>query len=268
MKNLGIVNWSPFCWDLNVTPPQNKETVAVKVSRSSPEYRNAAMGEIDVLLQLAVADKNQEHFVRIRNCFDYRDHVFEKLGLNLHDLLRKNSYGSLPLDLVRDIGRQLLKSIAARKLTISDHKHLPTSNAIKAIDFGSSTSGYQKHRHLITTRSYRAPEVILGNEWSYPCNMWSIGCILIELCTGRAPFRTPQDLEHLVMMEAMLGPLPRQIHTALQEALESKSSKQYISQERLIDIFMLDSVERLLRYDPAERLKARDALTHPFFVRY
>ncbi|KAG6524674.1 hypothetical protein ZIOFF_014609 [Zingiber officinale] len=136
--------------------------------------------------------------------------------------------------------------------------------------------------------------------------MWSIGCILIELCTGGAYFRTPQDLEHLVMMEAMLGPLPRQIHTALQEALESKSSKQYISQERLIDIFMLDSVEiiiksnlliilnlklqdlvmshindsananydlvdllqRLLRYDPAERLKARDALTHPFFARY
>ena len=30
----------------------------------------------------------------------------------------------------------------------------------------------------------RAPEVILGLGWSFPCDLWSMGCILIELLTG------------------------------------------------------------------------------------
>jgi dual-specificity kinase len=38
--------------------------------------------------------------------------------------------------------------------------------------------------------------------------MWSIGCILVELLTGDALFQTHENLEHLAMMEAVLGPLP------------------------------------------------------------
>ena len=45
--------------------------------------------------------------------------------------------------------------------------------------------------------------------WSYPCDMWSVGCILIEMYTGDALFQTHENLEHLAMMEAILGPLPK-----------------------------------------------------------
>lgn len=38
--------------------------------------------------------------------------VFEKLGPSLYDFLRKNSYRSFPIDLVRELGRQLLESVA------------------------------------------------------------------------------------------------------------------------------------------------------------
>jgi serine/threonine protein kinase len=37
---------------------------------------------------------------------------------------------------------------------------------------------------IVSTRHYRAPEVILGLGWSYPCDMWSVGCIMVELLTG------------------------------------------------------------------------------------
>ena len=30
----------------------------------------------------------------------------------------------------------------------------------------------------------RAPEIILGLGWSFPCDIWSLGCILVELLTG------------------------------------------------------------------------------------
>jgi len=61
---------------------------------------------------------------------------------------------------------------------------------------------------VVSTRHYRAPEIILGIGWSYPCDLWSIGCILVEFFTGDALFQTHDNLEHLAMMNSVLGPLP------------------------------------------------------------
>ena len=47
--------------------------------------------------------------------FDYRNHtfiVFEKLGLILYDFLWKNNNSPFPIDLVREVGRRLLESVA------------------------------------------------------------------------------------------------------------------------------------------------------------
>jgi len=40
---------------------------------------------------------------------------------------------------------------------------LPKSSAIKLIDFGSTTYDNQNHSSIVSTRHYRAPEIILGN---------------------------------------------------------------------------------------------------------
>ena len=55
----------------------------------------------------------------------------------------------------------------------------------------------------MSTRHYRAPEIILNLGWSSPCDIWSIGCILVEFFTGDALFQTHDNLEHLAMMEAV-----------------------------------------------------------------
>jgi serine/threonine protein kinase len=55
----------------------------------------------------------------------------------------------------------------------------------------------------VSTRHYRAPEIILQLGWSFPCDIWSIGCILVEFFTGDALFQTHDNLEHLAMMEAV-----------------------------------------------------------------
>lgn len=44
--------------------------------------------------------------------------------------------------------------------------------------------------------------------WSYPCDAFSLGCILVEFYTGNALFQTHDNLEHLAMMEAVMGPMP------------------------------------------------------------
>jgi dual-specificity kinase len=182
------------CWDL-----ENQEAVAIKIVRSLQKYREAAMIEIDVLQRLGKHDFTGSRCVQIRNWFDYRNHiciVFEKLGPSLYDFLRKNSYRSFPIDLVREFARQILESVAfmhdlrlihtdlkpenillvsAESIRVPDYKvfirppkdgsffkNLPKSSAIKLIDFGSTAFEHQDHNYVVSTRHYRAPEVILG----------------------------------------------------------------------------------------------------------
>merc|ERR1712151_249051 len=60
----------------------------------------------------------------------------------------------------------------------------------------------------INTRQYRAPEVILALGWNERSDLWSVGCILMELYTGELLFRTHESLEHLALMERAIEPLP------------------------------------------------------------
>ncbi|KAJ3669171.1 hypothetical protein LUZ60_011121 [Juncus effusus] len=314
------------CWDLG-----NKETVAVKIIRSLQKYREAAMIEIDVLQKLARHDQSGSRCVQIRTWFDYRNHiciVFEKLGPSLYDFLRRNCYRSFPIDLVRDFAKQILESVAFMhdlrlihtdlkpenillvspdSVKVPDHKFfsksmkdgavfksLPKYSAIKLIDFGSTTFEHQDHSYVVSTRHYRAPEVILGLGWNYPCDMWSIGCILVELCSGEALFQTHENLEHLAMMEKVLGPLPKHMVIRADRKAEKyfrrglrldwpegaasrESMKAVWKLPRLQNLVMqhvdhsagdlIDLLQGLLRYDPNERINAREALRHPFFTR-
>lgn len=49
----------------------------------------------------------------------------------------------------------------------SYYKRIPKSSAIKVIDFGSTTYDRQNQTYVVSTRHYRAPEVILGKESKY-----------------------------------------------------------------------------------------------------
>ncbi|KAH1202046.1 Serine/threonine-protein kinase AFC2 [Glycine max] len=318
-----IAKWVLECWDR-----ERKEMVAVKIVRGIKKYREAAMIEIEVLQQLGKHDKGGNRCVQIRNWFDYRNHiciVFEKLGPSLYDFLRKNNYRSFPIDLVREIGRQLLECIAfmhdlrmihtdlkpenillvspeyvkvpdyksSSRSPSSYFKRVPKSSAIKVIDFGSTTYEREDQNYIVSTRHYRAPEVILGLGWSYPCDIWSVGCILVELCTGGALFQTHENLEHLAMMERVLGPLPQPMLKRVDRHAEKyvrrgrldwpegatsrESIKAVMKLPRLQNLVMqhvdhsagdlIHLLQGLLRYDPSERLTAKEALRHSFFMR-
>lgn len=81
------------------------------------------------------------------------------------------------------------------------HRKVLLNPEIRLIDFGSATFDDEYHSSVVSTRHYRAPEIILNLGWSFPCDLWSIGCILVEFFTGDALFQTHDNLEHLAMME-------------------------------------------------------------------
>ncbi|ETO31376.1 hypothetical protein RFI_05742 [Reticulomyxa filosa] len=94
------------------------------------------------------------------------------------------------------------------------------STQIKIIDFGSAvvgTKGY--YNHLVQTRHYRAPEVMLRIGWSFPVDMWSIGCTIVELVYGKILFNTHDTVDHLNQITNCVGKIPCALLKQLSPAL-------------------------------------------------
>jgi len=80
---------------------------------------------------------------------------------------------------------------------------------VKIIDFGGATYNTGDNDHIITTETYRAPEVILEcQNWDEKSDIWSMGCILIEIYTGEIFYDAEEYIEHLAMIEKQCGPIP------------------------------------------------------------
>ena len=77
---------------------------------------------------------------------------------------------------------------------------------IKVIDFGSATFDWEHHSTIVSTRHYRAPEVILELGWSQPCDVWSIGCILFELYLGFTLFQVRARDQHSLVTTSLRSP--------------------------------------------------------------
>lgn len=113
-------------------------------------------------------------------------------------LLVQNSYQTFTYNRQIPSSSQTSSRIARQRRVLLDTE-------IRLIDFGSATFDDEYHSSVVSTRHYRAPEIILNLGWSFPCDIWSIGCILVEFFTGDALFQTHDNLEHLAMMESVCG---------------------------------------------------------------
>jgi serine/threonine-protein kinase PRP4 len=63
----------------------------------------------------------------------------------------------------------------------------------------------------LQSRFYRAPEVILGLKYSFPLDMWSLGCCLFELYCGQMAFPGKSNNDMLRLFIETKGPLPRKL---------------------------------------------------------
>jgi dual-specificity kinase len=115
-------------------------------------------------------------------------------------------------------------SFTYRKDGTKDYYVLPKTSKIKLIDFGNAVKATHPHPDLISTRAYRSPEVLLELGYSYETDVWSIGCVLLELFLGRPFFtsslsinETENDLEQLNNFQAVLGLIPQELITNYKE---------------------------------------------------
>jgi dual specificity protein kinase YAK1 len=84
----------------------------VKVVKNKAAYTRQAAVEIDVFT--ALSDVKKENMVRLQCYFMYNHHlclVFELLGVNLYEVLKKRQFRGLPLPIVRSLLQQVLDSV-------------------------------------------------------------------------------------------------------------------------------------------------------------
>ncbi|CAI5691040.1 unnamed protein product [Oreochromis niloticus] len=290
--------------------------VALKIIKNVEKYKEAARLEINVLEKINEKDPDNKFLcVQMYDWFDYHGHMcisFELLALSTFDFLKENNYLPYSIGQVRHMAYQIclaVKFLHDNKLTHTDLKpenilfvnsdftmsynvekkreeRTVKSTAVRVVDFGSATFDHEHHSTIVSTRHYRAPEVILELGWSHPCDVWSIGCILFEYYLGFTLFQTHDNREHLAMMERILGPVPsRMIRKTRKQKYfyrgrldwdESSSAGKYVRENcKPLRRYLLseaeehhqlfDLIESMLEYEPSKRLALADSLKHPFF---
>ncbi|KAJ5096130.1 hypothetical protein NUU61_005486 [Penicillium alfredii] len=195
------------------------EVVAVKCIKNKTAYFNQSMMEVSVLdLLNSKYDKNDDHhLLRLKDTFIHRQHLclaFELLSVNLYELIKQNQFRGLSTTLVRVFAQQLLNALSLLNKAHLIHCDLKPENIllknlespiIKVIDFGSACDERQTVYTYIQSRFYRSPEVLLGLPYSSAIDMWSLGCIVVELFLGLPLFPGSSEYNQVCRIVEMLG---------------------------------------------------------------
>ncbi|KAG9016369.1 U4/U6 small nuclear ribonucleoprotein prp4 [Tulasnella sp. 427] len=288
--------------------------VAIKIVRSQ-ESMFAGLKEAAILEKLKAADpEDKKHLIRLEHTFEHRGHlclVFESLSMNLREVVKR--FGKdvgLNIRAVRAYAQQLFLALSLLKKCNIMHADIKPDNILvnenkallKLCDLGSASDVSENDiAPYLVSRFYRAPEIRLPYDTAL--DMWSIGCTLYELYTGKIlfPGRTNNHML-LLMMElkgkisakmikkakfgdvhfnehgAFLGVEPDKLTGTditrtvfiqnpardLKARLVPPSVAKSNDEEARTLLSFVDLLDKCLVLDPSKRLTPRDALAHPF----
>ena len=234
------------------------------------EHENA-IGLLDLFHAVAPGADTQEVYI-----------VTELMGSDLHRVIQSQVLGE---DLVQFIGYQILRALVYVHSANIIHRDIKPSNIainsdcdVKLLDFGlSRTDADGGMTGYVATRWYRAPEIMLNwGSYTKAMDMWSVGCILAELMTGRPLFPGQDHMDHLNKICLLLGKPGPAIISSIDSAwaaeyvisLPEMPAQDFAVMFPRLPAPLVDLLKHLLTWDPAARYTAQEAIRHPFFEAY
>ena len=194
--------------------------------KNTKDFFDQSLDEIKILEFLRQTGKCHEKFIiEMKTFFYHREHliiVTELLRQNLFEFGKfildhdEEPYFTLPrlsyitrqvliaLDFVHSLGL-VHSDVKPENILLESYSRA----LVKLIDFGSSCYITDRQSSYIQSRSYRAPEVILGLPYDGRIDVWSLGCVVAEMFTGEVTFQNDSVVSMLSRIEAICGPFPR-----------------------------------------------------------
>ncbi|CDJ63516.1 Aurora kinase, putative [Eimeria necatrix] len=123
---------------------------------------------------------------------------------------------------------------------------LTKGNILKIADFGwcGSIVGHNRSYSFCGTLDYLAPEMVKGQGHDWRVDLWSLGVLLYELLDGRPPFQSTRHFELVQRIVTVDIRMPSHV---------KKDAA--------------DLIEKLLKYNPSDRLSLVGVAQHPWVFR-
>ncbi|XVF53733.1 hypothetical protein PTKIN_Ptkin05aG0122500 [Pterospermum kingtungense] len=276
--------------------------VCVKIIKNNKDFFDQSLDEIKLLKYVNKHDPaDKHHILRLYDYFYYREHlliVCELLKANLYEFHKFNResggevYFTMPR--LQSITIQCLEALQFLHGLGLIHCDLKPENIlvksysrceVKVIDLGSSCFETDHLCSYVQSRSYRAPEVILGLPYDKKIDVWSLGCILAELCSGNVLFQNDSPATLLARVIGIIGPIEQDMlargrdtykyftkNHMLYERNQETNRLEYLIPKKtslrhrlpMGDQGFIDFVAHLLEVNPKKRPSATDALKHPW----
>ncbi|KAM4838906.1 mitogen-activated protein kinase 12 isoform X3 [Urocitellus parryii] len=204
--------------------------------------------------------------------------VMPFMGTDLGKLMK---HETLSEDRVQFLVYQMLKGLRYIHAAGVIHRDLKPGNLavnedceLKILDFGLARQADSEMTGYVVTRWYRAPEVILNwMRYTQTVDIWSVGCIMAEMITGKILFKGNDHLDQLKEIMKVTGTPPAEFVQKLQSAeaknymkgLPELEKKDFASVLTNASPLAVDLLEKMLVLDAEQRVTAAEALAHPYF---
>ncbi|KAJ8086668.1 kinase subunit of RNA polymerase II carboxy-terminal domain kinase I [Marasmius tenuissimus] len=255
----------------------------IRMETEKEGFPVTAMREIKLLQSLRHDNVVRLHEMMVSSGSVYM--VFEYMDHDLTGVLSQTQFSFTEAHL-KSLCHQMLAGLGYLHHKGVIHRDIKGSNILinnrgelKLADFGLARF-YQKRRkadytNRVITLWYRPPELLFGATIYGPeVDMWSAGCIMLELFTKKPVFQGNDEISQLDVIYRIIGTPSRDrwADVANLPWYELVKPKDAIP-NHFRDLFRkwmspaaLDLAERLLEYDPARRVTATQAMEAPYFT--